>query len=350
MCSGTVCPCTEEGVLAAIAAGGGAYTFDCDGPTTVVTQAEIAINNDIILDGEGNLTVAGDHSQRVFSVPKGVNAELHRLTVTGGHGGVVNEGALVIQDSVISRNQTECCSSGSSGGGILNAGEMAIINSTVSENLADHSLGGGIYNRGEMTIINSTVSHNSGSPDGWGPVGGGIYNGGEMTIINSTVTDNSAHGAVGELSGGGIWNGGMLTLMNSTVWGNTADLGDAIATDLSSYTEIANTLIDGDCNDAGDGSNLTWVSNGYNIESPGDTCGFDQGTDLVNITEGQLNLGSLQDNGGPTETRALGGGSVAVDHIPAADCGVTTDQRGEPRPEMGGDACDVGAFEVQPTD
>jgi hypothetical protein len=27
---------------------------------------------------------------------------------------------------------------------------------------------------------------------------------------------------------------------------------------------------------------------------------------------------------------------------------LTTDQRGEPRPETGGTMCDVGAFEVQP--
>jgi hypothetical protein len=92
------------------------------------------------------------------------------------------------------------------------------------------------------------------------------------------------------------------------------------------------------------------TSNGYNIESPGNTCGFDQTGDLVNITEGQLDLGELADNGGPTMTHALGADSVAIDHIPAVDCGVTTDQRGEPRPETGGDACDVGSFERQPED
>jgi hypothetical protein len=90
------------------------------------------------------------------------------------------------------------------------------------------------------------------------------------------------------------------------------------------------------------------TSDGYNIESPGNTCGFDHGTDLVNITEGQLDLGELVDNGGPTMTHALGAGSVAIDVIPAVDCGVTEDQRGQPRPETGGTMCDVGAFEVQP--
>ena len=80
------------------------------------------------------------------------------------------------------------------------------------------------------------------------------------------------------------------------------------------------------------------------IESPGNTCGFDHGTDLVNITEGQLDLGALADNGGQTMTHALGPGSVAIDVIPADMCEVTEDQRGFPRDSM----CDVGAFEVQP--
>lgn len=69
------------------------------------------------------------------------------------------------------------------------------------------------------------------------------------------------------------------------------------------------------------------TSNGYYIESPATTCGPDQGTALVNITEGQLDLGPLQDNGGPTMTHALGVDSIALDRIPATDCGVDKDQR-----------------------
>jgi len=117
----------------------------------------------------------------------------------------------------------------------------------------------------------------------------------------------------------------------------------AIAGGLSSNTEIANTLIDGDCvTEAG----ATTTSNGYNIESPGGTCGFDpDGTDMVNVSTDDLELRPLQGNGGPTETHALGEDSVAIDHIPAVDCEVDEDQRGIERPH--GDACDVGAFELE---
>ena len=96
------------------------------------------------------------------------------------------------------------------------------------------------------------------------------------------------------------------------------------------------------------------TTSSYNIESPGDTCGFDRISDLVNVSAEDLNLDPLADNGGSTETHALLLGSVAIDVIPAADCvdadsePLTEDQRGEPRPEAGGTMCDVGAFEVQP--
>ena len=132
--------------------------------------------------------------------------------------------------------------------------------------------------------------------------------------------------------------------------GNTAESGasiffDNIADEAGALT-ITNSLIDGDCVESTQGG-TDITSTGYNIESPGNTCGFDQTGDLVNITEGQLDLGELAANGGLTMTQSLGAGSVAIDHIPAIDCEVDEDQRGEPRPETGGTMCDVGAFEVQ---
>jgi hypothetical protein len=100
-------------------------------------------------------------------------------------------------------------------------------------------------------------------------------------------------------------------------------------------------LIDGGCK-----SGRTSISStGYNIESPGDSCGFDQPTDQVNVSAEDLKLGPLQDNGGPTETHALGEGSVAINLIPEAMCEVHEDQRGVERPQ--GPACDVGAVEME---
>jgi hypothetical protein len=71
------------------------------------------------------------------------------------------------------------------------------------------------------------------------------------------------------------------------------------------------------------------------------------------VTDAQLNLGPLADNGGPTPTHALLPGSVAIDKGHAS--GATADQRGLARPcdlaatpnAAGGDGGDAGAFEVQ---
>ena len=282
-CVDSVCSCDEAGIGAAIAEGGGPFTFDCDGRTTVVTEAAIVIDNDVVLDGEGDLTVDGNGTHRAFWVSETVTAELRGVTVTNGSVGVYNLG-----------------------GGILNEGTLTLTDSTVSLNIAGG--GGGISNSvdGTLTVTNSTVSLNTAR------YGGGIENqaDGLLTLTNSTVSGNAAP------NGGGIYNfnGGELT--------------------------ASGTLINNDC--LGDPA----LPGGYNIESPGDTCGFDQGTDLVNVSVDDLNLGPLQDNGGPTQTHALLPGSVAIDHIPAVDCEVDEDQRGELRP--GGAMCDVGAFEVQP--
>ena len=147
--------------------------------------------------------------------------------------------------------------------------------------------------------------------------------------------------------GGGIYNSGTATLTNSTVSGNTAENdGGGIYNYGTSMLTLTQSLVNGDCD-----GNGPVTSGGYNIESPGNTCGFtatgDQHTVLPDGPLG-LNLGSLQDNGGPTLTHAPQAPSAAINQIPLGACELTTDQRGEDRPETGGSECDVGAVEVQP--
>jgi hypothetical protein len=154
-----------------------------------------------------------------------------------------------------------------------------------------------------------------------------------LTIVNSTL-DNLRF----DLSLPYGCEGGSAALYNSTLVGTLAQCRASVG-DATLYA----TVVRGSCVGS-------FTSLGYNIESAGDTCGFDHETDQVNVSADDLKLGPLQDNGGATETHALGEGSVAIDWIPAEDCvdadgaPLTTDQRGEPRDSM----CDVGAFEVQP--
>ena len=238
-----------------------------------------------------NLTVSGNYANQVFDVNVGVTATIAGLTIADGFG--------------------------PSGGGILNNGMLTVSNSTLLGNEGSGG-GGGIVNFGELTVFNSTLSGNSA-----GAGGGGIFNDGTLTITNSTLSGNSALG-----SGGGIVNGvGTVTVTSSTLSGNSAgDIGGGIATFGGAVT-LANTIVATNTAPAGPDVAGTITSLGYNlIGNSSGGIGF-VAADLLNVIP---LLGTLQNNGGPTETKAIlpgspaiGAGSVAL--IPA---GITTDQRG----------------------
>jgi hypothetical protein len=391
-------PCTEQGIRNAVAQGGGPHTFDCDGATTVVIERRISIDNDVVLDGEGNLTLDGPSDDfDTFHVANRypMIAELRGFSFTGactsifvGSGGKLALTNSTVSGDIVARDGQNCsairnagsmtvtdCQVSGNGVGIDNSdGGMTVADSMVSEN----SRGGIVNGGGVLRVRNSTVSGNqrhqgagidNSSNSNLGSVatlenstvsgniatqtGGGIHNGianGDLVLINTTVSNNSAPYC------GGINSGYAATLINSTVAGNTATQGSGICFGSTAMPPvetmtIKNTLVRDDCF-----TNAAIASEGYNVESPGDTCGFDRPTDEVNVSEDALKMGPLRDNGGPTETHALGESSIAIDLIPEEECvypngqPLTTDQRGEPRPEAGGTMCDVGAFERQPED
>jgi len=308
-----VCPCSEAGIRAAIEAPADddPFKFDCEGPQTVVSEAPIVIDQHVILDGEGNLTVVGTGSGPVFRVAGNVTAELRGFGVTGSPDGlgIANWGTLSLWDCTVSD------------------GGMGIDNGAIGQFDAP-----GFF--GTLTLTNSTVSGNA----------EGIWNreGSTLVLTNSTVSGNVVEGI--HNFGGLAGFGGLVRLTNSTVSENTAEQG-ALINGAEGVVTLTNTIVDGNC--VGDG---IIASGGYNIESPDDTCDFDPDKgDQINVSAEDLNLGPLADNGGPTMTHALltePAVSEAIDQIPAEDCEETEDQRGFPRDSV----CDVGAFEVQVTD
>jgi hypothetical protein len=84
----------------------------------------------------------------------------------------------------------------------------------------------------------------------------------------------------------------------------------------------------------------TPTSQGNNLGSDA-TCTFFMASGDQNSVDPQL--GALQDNGGPTPTRALALTSPAVDGGTNIGC-PATDQRGIARPQ--GARCDIGAYEL----
>ena len=172
---------------------------------------------------------------------------------------------------------------------------------------------GGIFNEGKLTLLSSTMSSN-GSEFEFS--GGAIYNsdGATFDVRYSTIKDNSTgdDNPDDDLSDNAILNGGVMTFRGAILENSSVN-----------------------CEGSG-----TFISEGYNLDSDG-SCNLNQSTDS-NV---DAKLGELKDNGGPTPTHALQGGSPAIDAIPTNACEVDTDQRGVSRPQ--GEACDIGAFELE---
>ncbi|WYD80714.1 MAG: right-handed parallel beta-helix repeat-containing protein [Candidatus Electrothrix gigas] len=313
-------------------------------------------------------------------------------------GGIYNAGTTTLTNSIVNGNTAvsydfHACSD-SCGGGIYNAGTVTLTSSTVSGNTAgrsstgDCSRGGGVYNEGTITLKNCTINNNT-SASAHGKFGGGIYNvSGTATLINCTVSGNIASSY-----GGGICNGGaILTMTNSTVSGNTSANGGGIyhyyfnsrsALTLTNCTVSGNTAssrgggISAGCGtitlqssiisgntapriNEFDNYSCPFTTSGHNIFGhSGETTAeafynFSRSGSDVNATSNGTQptaldaiLSPLADNGGPTLTHALVAGSPAIDLDADCSIGLTTDQRGMPRPS--GVGCDAGAVEYSPS-
>ncbi len=325
---------------------------------TVNAGATVAISGVIIQNGltsgnGGGIYIASGGALTLTNSMVSGNVSYN---IAGGGGGLYNAGTLTLTDSTLSVNAVY----NGSGGGLYNVGTLMLTDSTISSNKASGYGGGGIFNSGTLTLTSSTVATNTASFCGFGcgniAFGGGIDNqGGKLTLTNSTLSGNTASGGYG----GGIYNyQGTLALTSSTVSGNTANPGAGVVAGggLDEVNVLGNTLTLTDTivagNSAGDGLGADCSghlnSGDYNLIQ--DIAGCNIVTAAHDITGTDPLLGPLRDNGGPTLTMALLPGSPAIDVIPLGNLGgLTTDQRGQPRPDSGEALGDIGAFEVQDT-
>jgi Putative pectate lyase-like adhesive domain len=317
----------------------------------------VAIRNSttaLTLDGHGH-TVRQTCATNGALQQAGAGAlTLQNVTITGGDntvpgygGGLFSHGPATFSNSVVSGN-----TSSNGGGGLWVEAALTITDSTVSGNHNTGTFGGGgISAAGPTTITTSTISGNDAGLSG-GIGGGGMAVAGATSITNSTITGNSAGG----FGGGGIAISisGTTTLVYSTVVGNSAPppanganvQGSASQSHLVSFGSVVALPQGSGINCAGLGGGTT--SNGYNFSDDA-SCGFTAATDQQNA--GNPNLGTLVNNGGPTQTRRPQSGSPLINAVPTGSCqadgaaGVTTDQRGIHRPQ--GSGCDIGAVEVE---
>jgi CSLREA domain-containing protein len=240
------------------------------------------------------------------------------------------------------------------GGGIANlSGSVTVTNSTFSNGYAKR--GGALYTEnGGVILTGDTLVNNR----GWGS-GGGIYNTNtHLTITNSTLTQNTTDGYYG----GAIYTelySSEVHVVNSTLAANTSLCNNSAAAGIYSSDSrvwLSNTILANNVNGCqydctGTGNQHQVIADGHNLAyNPDLSCGK-----AKSVTTDDLQLGPLQDNGGPTQTMRPGGGSVARsagdDAVCAAAVGSPNfgaggvDQRGVKRPQ--GKHCDVGAYEVR---
>lgn len=333
-----------------IPAGTFTLTIDGDGSTQEgdleIVGAELTINgagaNATILDAGG--------IDRFFRTT-GSHVEINDLTIRNGYtdeadnqGGAISVSAVLSDPNILTLNRVHLLDNTARQGGGISAGSGSVttIRESLIEGNENHFLGGGNI-RGSgincsacmMTVASTTLT------------GNGLINGikviwaeqeGLIEILNSTISDNRAGISISRAN---------VIMKFSTVSNNGNENLRLFSNDGSHIFDVSNSIIQVDL-DVGsncDASNPP-DSLGFNIVND-ESCSFSSTGDLENT---QVSLPAPANNGGLTPTQLPPDDSIALDHVPLAECtdldgaALTEDQRGFPRPLDV--QCDAGAVET----
>ena len=234
----------------------------------------------------------------------------------------IKDGSPILLDVVFDNNQTE--QPASPGGGMHSTNSNSVVytvapvltNVTFSNNSALRGGGGGLFNFESHAILtNVTFSGNNAYVRG-----GAILNEGSNPVFNNvTFSGNTAPPGTGGAMRN-IYALGALGLtpsnpviMNSILWDNGSE---EIINDSGSTVTIIDSIVESGCPVLGN---------------------------CTNLINGDPLLSALMNNGGFTQTRALGAGSSAIDTGGVNSICAIVDQRGVARPQ--GTGCDIGAYE-----
>ena len=340
----------------------------------------LAITQNVTIDGPGASTLELDGhggSIEIMTVSSPATVAISGLrfafgAATTDGGAIANSGTLTISNSTFDHNAAggPGSSSLSRGVAIYNAGALTVSGSTFANNTAGGTggsafgsgtgEGGAIFsdNSSSLRVGGSTFAANSVGGDGGSRdvsgegVGGAIAVNGSssLTLFDSTLTENKAGGAggggglsgVGDGAGVSVGSNVTATLQQDTIDANAVGsaFGSSGAGVFNQGTlPVVGTIVLGNTGGTNCSSQGT-LSARASLEGPaGQTsCGFD-------LPSADPLLLAPADNGGPTQTQALGAGSPAIGAVASASDCAGGDQRGAQRP-LG--SCDVGAYEVAP--
>jgi predicted outer membrane repeat protein len=337
-------------------------------------------------DFDGNQAKSGGGAIRFSGAPNFFSGDIvilrSRFTAngSGGSGGAAILASssffqVQIHDSVFDGNVTT--GSQSNAGGAINFNDIAsaeVLRSTFASNsglrggalrstkpirIADSYFfdntaavgGGAVWGYGELLVERSTFESNRVTSTTVSDPGGGAigFSGDIMGIQRSTFSANDA------FRGGAIsLESGRLQLYGSTLVTGAFGIAGRAGTVLrilddssANLLAIANSIFSGSCTFPSAGRQLAVAYN--NIEAPGNSCRFSTAAvnaqNQLSASNAEIALAALADNGGPTQTRLPGAGSIAINQGRESYCSAT-DQRHFQRADA---VCDIGAVEVGAT-
>ena len=331
---------------------GGHYTLTRHGLDDTADRGDLDLlfRGEVVGAGQSHTIVDGDGADRIFELV-GDDERVAHLTVTNGYatdgpgGGILLDGETGVAHhwvQYVGINDSEAAAADafdSGQGGALGVyGHAIVSDSTFAYNTAVR--GGAVL---WSTLDNAALEYDALIQNHASEDGGGVY----LSLDQgSQLLDDTISGNTASQHGGGVFldadtHGTFLRFQ--TIASNTSatGLGGGIWRDGESPSDNPNHI---------GGSIVAKNGVGNDCAGPGEADSFGGNTDSDNtcVFNGEPDnpgrdpqLGPVAYNGGPTPTRALKPGSIAIDH--ALIC-TAFDQRGAPRPY--GSACDEGAYEV----
>jgi hypothetical protein len=264
---------------AALASAANGDTIDATGVggTILLTSGELSVSSSVTITGPGaaSLSVSQSTSGNVFHVAPGQTASISGLTIAQGSAGVFNDqGTVTVTVCIIEDN----------GVGVLSTGPGATVNNCTINN---NSNGGIQNNSGTLEVNNCFITGNLADLGGAGIYNDGSGGSASLTISNSTITDNlvipeNADSLFANACGGGVANyalNGVATLI------------------------IANSSISGNAIEAINGTATKALGGGV----------YNGGTATMTITGATISNNSANNDFGPGEQTAAGGGGIYND-------------------------------------